>query len=234
MRLKGEVRFDESDDGSRDTEAYLFSGGLAVKVSDDWRFIANTDAVFSDSVQSQTTLLNGDYVETSLGFAYRPVDNDRLNLLLKYTYLYDLFGRDPATTSDSVLLPLQRSHIFSVDASYDLNRYLTVGAKYGFRIGDVALPVAMGYGPFLRSSAHLGIFRVDLHVVRYWDLLLEGRVLYVPETETARYGALTAVYRHFGDNLKIGVGYNFGSFSDDLADLTYDDQGVFFNMIGKF
>lgn len=233
-RLKGELRFDDSEDGSRDTEAYLFSGGLKIKVSDDWRFIANADAVFSDSVQSMTTLLNGDYVEASVGFAYRPVDNDRLNVLFKYTYLYDLFGRDPATTSDSIDLPMQRSHIFSVDASYDVNRRLTLGAKYGFRIGEVSLPMAAGYGPFMRSSAHLAILRADWHVIRNWDLLLEGRILYQPETDTTDYGALAAVYRHFGNNLKAGVGYNFGRFSDDIADLTHDDQGVFFNVIGKF
>ena len=29
-------------------------------------------------------------------------------------------------------------------------------------------------------------------------------------------------------------GYNFGSFSDDLRDLTLDDRGVFLNMVGKF
>ena len=233
-RLKGELRFDDSEDGSRDTEAYLFSGGLSVKMSDDWRFIANADAVFTDSVQSMTTLLNGDYVEASLGFAYRPVENDRLNVLLKYTYLYDLYGRDPATTSDSVDLPMQRSHIFSVDASYDVNRHLTVGAKYGFRIGEVSLPLAAGYSDFMQSSAHLGVVRADWHVVRNWDLLLEGRVLYQPETGTTDYGALAAIYRHFGENLKVGVGYNFGRFSDDLSDVTLDDQGLFFNVIGKF
>jgi hypothetical protein len=30
------------------------------------------------------------------------------------------------------------------------------------------------------------------------------------------------------------VGYNFGSFSDDLRDLTMDDYGIFINAVGKF
>jgi hypothetical protein len=85
-----------------------------------------------------------------------------------------------------------------------------------------------------RSSAHLGIVRADLHIVRKWDLLLEGRVLHMPEADTTDFGALAAVYRHVGDNFKLGVGYNFGRFSDDLRDLTLDDQGVFLNAIGKF
>ena len=63
---------------------------------------------------------------------------------------------------------------------------------------------------------------------------LEGRVLYLPEAESTRTGAFAAVYRHFGDNLKLGVGYNFADFSDDLSDVTFDDEGLFVNVIGKF
>jgi hypothetical protein len=37
-----------------------------------------------------------------------------------------------------------------------------------------------------------------------------------------------------GDNFNIGVGYNFGRFSDDLRDLVADDHGIFINAIGKF
>jgi hypothetical protein len=32
----------------------------------------------------------------------------------------------------------------------------------------------------------------------------------------------------------VGVGYNFGKFSDDLTDLTQDDQGLFLNLVAKF
>jgi hypothetical protein len=32
--------------------------------------------------------------------------------------------------------------------------------------------------------------------------------------------------------LKVGVGYNFTDFSDDLTDLGYDHRGVFLNIVG--
>ena len=35
-----------------------------------------------------------------------------------------------------------------------------------------------------------------------------------------------------GQHLKLGVGYNFTDFSDDLTDLSYDHQGAFVNLIG--
>ncbi len=54
------------------------------------------------------------------------------------------------------------------------------------------------------------------------------------ELQQVQYGALVGVYRQIGDNLKVGVGYNFGRFSDNLTDLTHDDGGVFLNVIGQF
>ncbi len=229
--LKLEARFENSEDNTRDQTSYYVASGLTVKTSEDWRLLANLDAVISNSDQS--SIRDGDYVEASLGWAYRPIENDRFNALFKYVFLYDLPGADQvAATTGTTLGPLQRSHILSVDGTYDVNRYLSGGAKYGFRIGQTA--PRDDRNDFSDSSAHLGILRADLHVVRNWDALLEGRVLYTPSSDTTDLGALLAVYRHFGDNVKVGVGYNFGVFSDDLRDLTKDDQGVFLNVLGKF
>ena len=80
----------------------------------------------------------------------------------------------------------------------------------------------------------MGIIRADINFIKSWDAVVEARVLYSPEAQQTDFGALAAVYKHIGNNAKIGVGYNFGRFSDDLTDLTHDDQGVFLNVIGKF
>lgn len=50
----------------------------------------------------------------------------------------------------------------------------------------------------MASSAHLGIIRTDFHVVKQWDALLEGRVMYMAEADTTDFGVLTAIYRHVG------------------------------------
>lgn len=234
-RTRGEARFDSSDDASRDANSYLFATGLSLKTSKDWRLIANVDAVLSDSAAG--AFRDGDYVEASLGYAYRPVDNDRLNALFKYTWLYDLPGIDQIGINGSLASPKQRSHILSADLIYDLFPWLSVGGKYGFRVGEVQQRTSDGSETFTdweRSSAHLGILRADLHIVKQWDLLVEGRVLYMPSAKTTDYGLLAAVYRQVGQNFKVGVGYNFGRFSDDLRDLTLDDEGAFLNVVGKF
>ena len=225
-----EARFEDSADNKRDRNTYLMRAQTSWKTSEDWRLSAHVDALISRS--DQDTILDGDYVEASIGYAYRPVLNDRLNVLLKYAFLYDLPGPQQVNVSDQILGPAQRSHVFSVDASYDIGEHLTVGAKYGFRFGDVSTTRLAN--DFVRSTAHLGIIRADINFVKNWDAVLEARVLYAPEAQQTDFGALAAVYKHIGNNAKIGVGYNFGRFSDDLTDLTHDDQGVFLNVIGKF
>ncbi|MEL6287891.1 MAG: TonB-dependent receptor [Pseudomonadota bacterium] len=228
-KLKGEMRFENSQNPAQDRDTFLVSSQINVRRNANWRVLANIDAAFSNS--NQADVLDGDYVEASLGAAYRPIDNDRWNVLFKYTYLYDLPGIDQVTVSGSTEGPAQRSHIVSADVSYQMNNYVTLGGKYGARIGEVS--VSRESDDFVRSSAHLGVLRADLHVVHNWDLLLEGRVLHTPEIETTQTGFLAAVYRHLGANMKVGIGYNFGTFSDDLSDLTFDDEGVFLNIVGK-
>ncbi len=228
-RIKGEVRWEDSGDNTRDLTSYLFAASVGIKSNDDWRFLGNLDAVFSDAT---ATTRDGKYVEGSVGYAYRPVDNDRLNALFKYTFLYDLPGADQVTVNGTTRGPAQLSHILSADANYDITPILTLGAKYGFRIGKTR--ERDGASDWENASAHLGVLRADITIVKDWDALLEGRALWVPESDSVDFGALAAVYRHVGENFKIGVGYNFGSFSDDLRDQTYDDQGVFINAIGKF
>lgn len=227
---RGEFRLEDSADGTRDRVTALLQSGVSVQTSDDWRILAGMDGLFSRSDQS--AILDGDYVEATIGAAYRPVNHDRLNAIFRYTYLYDLPGPDQVSRGGTVLGPAQRSHILSVDANYDLTPFLTVGAKYGLRIGEVSQ--SRSIQDFVASTVHLGVVRADLKVLEDWGLLLEGRALYQLETGTADLGALVAVSYDISDELTLGVGYNFGRFSDDLADLAFDDQGVFLNLAAKF
>jgi hypothetical protein len=63
--------------------------------------------------------------------------------------------------------------------------------------------------------------------------MVEERMLDLPDVSQKKTGALGAIYRYFGKHLKVGAGYNFTDFSDDLTDLNYDHQGAFFNLVGS-
>jgi hypothetical protein len=86
---------------------------------------------------------------------------------------------------------------------------------------------------FFASRAHLYVLRTDWHLLHRWDALVEGRLLDLPDAQDRLDGVLLGIYRHFGEHVKLGAGYNFSSFSDDLTDLDYDHQGLFINIIGK-
>jgi hypothetical protein len=227
-KLKTEARQDFADDGSSEIMSYLLQAGFGAKMSKDWRALANLDVVKS---QDTVTTRNSDYAEGSFGFAYRPATNDKLNALVKLAYVYDNPGTDQVGVDGTTSSPAQSSTIFSADATYDVTNKVSIGGKYGFRTGQTRdrSSAAWEY-----SEAHLGIVRADLHIVNEWDAMIEGRVLWSPTTESRDYGFLAAVYKQLGDNFKVGVGYNFGSFSDDLRDMIHDDHGVFLNVIGKF
>ncbi len=228
--MRFEARFEDGVNVStRDRNTYLLSGSYGYIRNDDWRFIASFDAVISES--DQGAILDGDYIEGSIGWAYRPVLDDTLNALFRYTYLEDLPGAQQVNVQNQLLGPRQRSHVLEADFIYDINERLSVGGKYGFRIGQIS---ANRSHNFVDSSAHLAIARLDYHVVDKWDLILEARALWLEEVEQVNVGYLAGAYYHLNDQIKIGLGYNFSRFSDDLTDLTLDDEGVFINLIGKF
>ncbi|TDT74032.1 hypothetical protein BDE40_2816 [Litoreibacter halocynthiae] len=212
---------------NRDADTILFAASGRYKIDDTQRLVFNLDASKTDTDQS--SILDGKLVDASIGYAYRPVDNDRLNVLLKYRYLYDDYGQRIDGTD--VTGPRQRSHVLSFDAIYDLNQQWTIGGKIGARLSDSSPNATTA---FSENDAWLGVANVRYHLVHKWDALLEARVLNARQIQTKEYGLVGAIYRHVGNNFKLGVGYNSGRFSDDLTDLTYDDKGVFINLIAKF
>ncbi len=230
MKYGGSLEFrrDEVDNNVRD---HIFTRNhFSYQVNPDWRMRFQFDLAFSDS--DDGSFFDANFIETIMGYAYRPVNNDKFNMLLEYKFLSDQAPSNQFTASGTQNEFEQRSHVFAVDGIYDLTPRWSVGAKYAIRKGE--LRAGRGDGNWFDSTAQLGILRLDWHVVKHWDALIEGRVLDVREAEDTRAGMLLAVYRHLGDHVKAGVGYNFTDFSDDLTDLDYDSQGVFFNVIGKW
>ncbi len=227
-----EYRVDDTEAADTSTSkrtTWLVKLDLKYQVFADWRLISKLNYAYSDSSEGQQ--YNGEFTEVVLGYAYRPVHNDRLNALVKYTYFYDLPAYEQVSTPNAGAGVSQRSHIASIDLTYDLTQRWTIGGKYAYRLGEVSLD--RDDPDYFKSNAHLGIVRLDWHALRRWDAMIEGRVLNLPDAEDQLSGMVLAIYRHIGDNLKLGIGYNFSRFSDDLTDYDYDHQGLFINLVGK-
>lgn len=227
-----EYRDEDNDiDGKRNT--FLMSNNLSYQTSKDWRLLADFDFAISESDVNSS--LDADFIELGLGYAYRPVDNDRLNALIRYEFLSDLAPDDQlnGTRTSSASDYEQRSHVVSADAIYDITPKISVGGKVGYRHSEIRDKTIAG-SEFFDSNAFLLIGRVDYHVVKDWEFTGELRHLEVSEAEDAKSGVLIGAYKHINQNVKVGAGYNFTDFSDDLTDLDYESKGAFLNIIGKF
>lgn len=223
-----EYRRDDGTLEKRDT--WLMKNSLGYQATPSWRLIGKFN--FSRSSSTLGSFYDGNYTEVVTGAALRPVTHDRLNMLFKYTYFENVPSPGQLTPTAVVADYSQRSHVLSADAIYDLVKWLSIGAKYGLRVGE--LKMTKTDGEWFSSRADLIILRADLHLVREWDMVLEARRLKVYEADDERAGLLIGVYRHITDNFKMGVGYNFTDFSDNLTDLSYRSHGWFINAIAAF
>jgi hypothetical protein len=228
-----EYRVDETQNADlsvSERETWLTKNSVKYQLNPDWRLIGKLN--YSESRSSQGEFYDGSYTEAVAGYGYRPIAHDRLNTLFKYTYFYNLPATGQVTLANTTADFIQKSHVFSLDTLYDVTREWTLGFKYAYRLGQVSMDRVDP--EFFDSRAHLYIARADWHFQRQWDALVEARMLDLPDAQDQRSGALLAVYRHVNNHVKLGAGYNFTDFSDDLTDLDYDHQGVFINMIGKW
>lgn len=209
------------------TNSLLYNANLRYKIDENSRLLGSIR--YADTLTNESSILNGYFADVSVGYAYRPVENDRLNILARYRYLADLIGqRVDGTDEDG---PRQVSHVARIDASYDLNPQWTIGGKIGARIAETS---ASEGDPFIKNDAWLAVGSLTYHAVLEWDALIELRSFNAVQAGTSDISVLAAAYKHFGNNVKLGLGYNFGQFSDDLTDLVQDGQGIFVNLVAKF
>jgi len=209
-------------------KTWLFRNNFKFQIAPDWRLIGKFDRSTSNNSLGQ--FYGGGYTEAVLGYGYRPVHSDRLDILAKYTYFYNVPTAGQVTPQDTAAQFIQKSHIAAIDVSYDLTQQWSVGGKYAYRMGQASLDRVNPQ--FFDNTAELYIMRIDWHFHQEWEGVIEGRALKMPDLNQTRSGALVAVYRHFGKHVKAGLGYNFTNFSEDLTDLSFKSHGIFMNVVG--
>ena len=208
---------------------WLFKNSFKYQFSSAARLLGKLN--HSQSESSLGTFYDGGFTEAVIGYAYRPIRHDRINALVKYTYFYNVPTTDQISLQNIAAEFIQKSHIAAADITYDMTQNLSIGGKYAYRLGQVSLdrenPV------FFDNNASLYVIRSDYRFRKNWEVLVEARLLDMPDLNEQRSGALLTVSRYLGDHLKIGAGYNFTDFSDDLTDLSFDKHGVFISLTGS-
>lgn len=217
------------DDGASRRVTWTSKNSISLKTSDDWRMIGRASVVHSDSTVANE---DSDFYEVVLGGAYRPVENDRLNALVKYTYLYDYGAPGQVGAGGGAVDYAQETHVFSLDVNYDVTPRLALGGKIAGRWGSIK-DIAIN-GPWVDSYATLAILRADYRFASTWDVLGEYRLLDTAAAGASQSGGLVAVYKQFDENVRFGGGFNTTDFSSNLTNQDYSSRGWFLNLVGSF
>ena len=168
-----------------------------------------------------------DFQEMSVGFAIRPIDHDRWNVLFKLSSL------------DSEATPAQidprydnsTADLFATDWSVQLHRRIEWVGKQAFK-KKLTEPVGL-LG--IETNTTLSIQRFNFEIP--WDLSIgaEYRRLYQKEADDTRSGLLGELMWNRFEHLGLGLGYNFTDFSSDLRfDNDYSESGWFLRIQGKY
>jgi flagellar motor protein MotB len=210
-------------------KTWLFRNNFKLQITPNWRLVGKLDHSMSDNSQGQ--FYDGGFTEAVIGYGYRPVQSDRLDVLAKYTYFYNVPSTGQVMPQDTAAQFIQKSRIASVDVSYDLTSHWSAGGKYAFEVGELSL--TRQHPQFFANKAQLLILRTDWRFAKDWEGVIEGRMLDMPALNERRAGALLGMYRHFGKHVKAGAGYNFTNFTEDLTDLSFRQHGLFMNVVGS-
>ncbi|WP_265308746.1 TonB-dependent receptor [Stenotrophomonas sp. SRS1] len=213
------------DSGAEQREQWVTTNRLLYKLNEDWRFALRAN--YADTEDRIDRLADAKLVETNMGFAWRPHDNTRWAGFGKFTYLYDVasLGQEGGNLYD------QRSQILSLEGIRQLGARWEVAGKLASRWGDYR--TGRGEGAWLDSRADFAALQLRYRLFAQWEGLAEHRWLKVRDGGV-RKGWLVGVDRRVGENFKVGVGYNFTEFSDDMTELKYDQKGFFLNMAGYY
>jgi hypothetical protein len=213
------------DTGAEQREQWVSTNRLTHKINESWRIAARLN--YSETDDRLDSQAGAKFIEGNFGFAYRPWDSTRWGLFGRYTYLYDLatLGQDGGAQVD------QRSHVLSFEGVFKPGQHWEYAAKLARREGEVRM--GRGEGEWFDSATTFAALQARYELHSQWHALAEYRWLAVDDGGTRR-GFLIGLDRDIGRNFRIGVGYNFTDFSDDLTDFDYRQRGWFLNLTGRY
>ena len=217
-----EYRTDEGQGAQ--VEQYLLSSHYTRILNESSRMIGRLNLLRTTDAPGSRE--HARFTEFDIGHAYRPAAGERWTALTRYSYLHDAAGAYQIGGG-----PDQRVHIVSAEGLYRLGPLWEIGGKIALKNGEArAIP---GLGDWYDYEVSLAVARARYHLMHEWDVLAEYRVLEDRGAGDTRDGFLLGAYRRLSENFRIGAGYNFSDFSDDLRDARYDKRGFFIDIVGS-
>jgi hypothetical protein len=210
--------------GLTNLDQVLLTNTLRFRTGPEHTWSLKADYSYTEDPNLTTPLAR--YFEGNLGHAFRPINNNRLNSFFRYTFLYDLDSQAQVNARND-----QKVNIISGELSYDFTRRWEIGGRLAQKIGSER--INRGTGPWVDATLTFAQLRARYHIIKRWDGVFELRAINVKENQDLQAGSLVGLDYHLGGNLKLGGGFNFTRFNDDLTNFHYDNYGWFINIIGK-
>ncbi|MEK7449630.1 MAG: SdrD B-like domain-containing protein [Planctomycetota bacterium] len=221
-----------SEEGGTDRTSYLTANKLFYQVNPDVNLLAK--AYYSKTQNETTDTKEAEFTEGSIGLAYRPVKNDKHNLLGKITYQSD---QSPPVQGDLQTL-LRKAMIFSTESAIDLPSGFQIINKLAYKqqkeeTGAVGEITSDTYLIALRGNYKL---KSDSIWLDKWLMGLEYRIKAVKLAEDKKSGVVLEFERELHQRINFGFGYNFTDFTDELSvyDDDYDVKGWFVRLTAKY
>jgi len=213
------------ESGAERRRQLLTSNRIQWSFSPDFSLFAKYG--YSGTADRDTDQVEARLEERTLGVAYRPVKHDRFNALGRYTRLLDL---NPLRPGESAATG-RTLDVVSLELVTDFRPGLQWVVKGAVNWQERLVP---GF-PTVETTTYLSIQRLNLSVWRKLEVGAEYRVRWQDESEDRSQGWLTETMWKLHKYFRVGGGYNFTDFSDNLfAQNDYSARGWFVRVQGKY
>jgi uncharacterized repeat protein (TIGR01451 family) len=179
----------------------------------------------SDNLQQPDQ--SADFEEASLGFAIRPIEHDRWNVLVKLTRL----DSEATPGQEDSRYDTSTADLISADWSLQLTSWVEWVGKQAFKKKLTELDPAFEF----ETNTSLSIQRLNFRIPLDLSVGVEYRLLRQEEASDQRSGLLGELMWNGLEHIGIGVGYNFTDFASDLRfDSDYSEHGWFLRLQGLY
>lgn len=215
-----ELRYDRGDENLGAADRMVFYGMAGAELSLGRDLVALARGQGASVRNMDLDLIDGHFLEGSVGLALRPAHSNRYGALLKWTGRFE----HRAVAGLDYLYQHDTTNVISFEPMFELGggfQFVGKGAMKVFEVDDAQLaPV--------RSTTMLMLSRINYHLTNSSDLGVEYRWLANMLAEQVQHGALFEVAWLPVRYVAVGAGWNFSRFSDDLlAHASGDDHGFF-------
>jgi len=168
-----------------------------------------------------------DTTSLKLGMAYRNPFDDTFNALLNYEY-----RNNPSTTPDTLLFGSgsgSEDHVVSVEGIYAPSWRWEFYSKFAMRYSKTDLSQDFSNS----STVYLGQTRAAYRLGYRVDLAVEGRTIQQPSANFTEWGWALETGIYVTPDLRVGVGYSFGSVDDEDFSGYRSSDGPYLNITVK-